>query len=150
MLVGVAALLVRAPATTADPYSTTDMQYLAQLHHGGICCPQQMDTPIPYATPDSAIASGKAIAVDMTANPTHAEFQNLRSNISNDLGARRLNPFESGELVIIATHYYAGPAVECALMKAMGGAMGEAPYWYGPVTYSGGLAVQPDCIKFSS
>jgi hypothetical protein len=34
-------------------------------------------------------------------------------------------------------------------MKAMGGAMGEAAYWYGPVTYSGGLAVQPGCINFS-
>jgi hypothetical protein len=38
---------------------------------------------------------------------------------------------------------------ECALMKAMGGAMGEAAYWHGPVTYSGGLAVQPGCINFS-
>jgi hypothetical protein len=52
-------------------------------------------------------------------------------------------------VVVIAVHYYAGPAVECKLMKEMGGAMGEAPYWYGRVTYSGGLAVQPGCIDLS-
>jgi hypothetical protein len=51
--------------------------------------------------------------------------------------------------VIIATHYYDGAAAECSLMKDMGGAMGEGPYWYGPVTYSGGLAVQPGCINLS-
>jgi hypothetical protein len=34
-------------------------------------------------------------------------------------------------------------------MKEMGGAMGEALYWYGPVTYSGGLAVQPGYLDFS-
>lgn len=150
ILVGLAVLLVLAPATTADPYSTTDMQYLAALHHGGICCPQQADTPIPYDSPDNAIALGKAVAIDMKANPTYAGFQNLARNIVNDLGSHRLNGFQSGELIVLAVHYYAGPAVECALMKDMGGAMGEAPYWYGPVTYSGGLAVQPDCIKLSS
>jgi hypothetical protein len=60
-----------------------------------------------------------------------------------------LNGYEAGKVVVTAVHYYAGPAVECKLMKEMGGAMGEAPYWYGRVTYSGGLAVQPGCIDLS-
>ncbi|BCO51214.1 DUF732 domain-containing protein [Mycobacterium paraintracellulare] len=143
-------MLLLSPAAGADSYTSTDRQYLAQLNHGGICCPQQADTPIPYSSPDSAIALGKALATDMTANPTYAGFKNLSRNIVNDLGASRLNGFQAGEVVVIAVHYYASPTVECALMKDMGGAMGEAPYWYGPVTYSGGLAVQPGCIKFSS
>jgi hypothetical protein len=60
-----------------------------------------------------------------------------------------LNSFDAGESIVISVHYYASPAVECALMKQMGGAMGEAPYWYGTVTYSGGLTVQPGCIDLS-
>jgi hypothetical protein len=90
ILVGLAALLVLAPTTTTDPYSTTDMQYLAALHHGSLCCPQQADMPIPYDSPDNAIALGKALAIDMKANPTYAQFQNLARNIVNDLGSHRL------------------------------------------------------------
>jgi hypothetical protein len=140
--------VITAGRASADPAS--DQQYLAALHHGGLCCQQQTDSPIPYASPESAIALGKALATDMKNNPTYAAFKNLRGNISHDLGARQLNNFESGELIVIAVHYYAGAPTECQLMKQMGGAAGEAPYWYGPVTYSGGLAVQPDCIKFAS
>jgi hypothetical protein len=159
-LAAFAALLVLAPATTADPYSATDMQYLAALQHGGLCCPEQADMPISYADPTTEISDGHWIANTVKegdnayGNETYQQFEGLRSTIlknSNSPGhAHPLNSFQAGELIVIAVHYYAGPAVECALMKAMGGAMGEAPYWYGPVTYSGGLAVQPGCITFSS
>ena len=77
ILVGLVALLVLAPATTADPYSTTDMQYLAALHHGGICCRSRPTPRSRYDSPGNAIALGKAVAIDMKANPTYAGFQNL-------------------------------------------------------------------------
>ena len=154
-LAAVAALLVLAPAATADPYTSTDVQYLGALNHGGLCCPQQTDTPIWFETPVKAINTGHMVADAMKRTPTYDEFRVLRDYLYNSsqtpgFYSHPLNSFQSGEIVVVAVHYYAGAAVECALMKQMGGAMGEAPYWYGPVTYSGGLAVQPDCIKFSS
>ncbi len=154
-LAAVVALLVLAPAGTADPYTSTDMQYLAALHHGGLCCANQPDSPIWYETPDKAINTGHSVADAMTRTPTYDEFSTLRNYLYNSsqtpgFYSHPLDSFQSGEIVVVAVHYYSGLAVECALMKAMGGAMGQAPYWYGPVTYSGGLAVQPDCIKFSS
>ena len=145
-LASIAALVLAAPVATADQ---TDLQYLAALRHGGLCCASQPDTPIWYSTPADAIDVGHKLANAMTANPTYAEFQNLRAALgtaSSSPGQHRLNGFEEGEIIVVAAHYYASPAVECALMKQMGGAMGEAPYWYGPVTYSGGLAVQPRCV----
>ena len=155
ILVGLATLLVMAAAAHADPYSTTDRQFLAALQHGGLCCPQQPDTPIWHETPIRAINTGHQMAESMASTPTYQEFQLLRSFLyetsrsgSDFWSHGPLNSFEAGEFIVVAVHYYAGPAVECQLMKAMGGAMGEAPYWYGPVTYSGGLAVQPGCINF--
>lgn len=55
------------PSHNRRPLFGYDTQYLAALHHGGLCCPQQADTPIPYDSPDSAIALGKALAIDMKA-----------------------------------------------------------------------------------
>jgi hypothetical protein len=158
VLAALAALALGMPPAMAD---SNDDAYLAALHHGGLCCQEQADMPISYADPSSEISDGHWIANTMkesdttvTGNETHVAFEGLRTTIyknSNSPGhLHPLNTFQSGELIVIAVHYYAGPAVECALMKDMGGAMGEAPYWYGPVTYSGGLAVQPDCIKSSS
>jgi hypothetical protein len=144
--------LLTPPPATADPFTPTDIQYLASLNHGGLCCPEQLDTPVWYATPAEAIYVGHRIAKAMTANPTYAQFQTLRNQLgvaSRSAGQRPLDGFEAGQVVVIAVHYYAGPEIECQLMKEMGGAVGEAPYWYGPVTYSGGLAVQPGCIDFS-
>jgi hypothetical protein len=147
VLAALAALPLVVPSAMAD---SNDDAYLAALNHGGLCCAQQLDTPISYADPAAEISDGHWIATTMRESATDAistnnGFATLRSTIyknSNSPGhLHPLNTFQSGPLIVIAVHYYAGPAVECALMKAMGGAMGEAPYWYGPVTYSGGLAV---------
>jgi len=57
-------------------------------------------------------------------------FEGLRTTIYNSNGPGHLHPlntFQSGELIVIAVHYYAGPAVECALMKDMGGRYGGGP-----------------------
>lgn len=147
-------LLVAAPAAHSEPFSQTDKQFLAALQHGGLCCPQQPDTPIWHETPIKAVNTGKQVADTIAYNPTYqmfslqkdALYEQSRSS-AGTFWTRPLSAFEAGEFIVVAVHYYAGAAVECQLMKAMGGAMGEAPYWYGPVTYSGGLAVQPGCIN---
>jgi hypothetical protein len=141
------------PAATADPLTQTDQRYLTSLHHGGLCCPNQGDSPNPIlrTTTADAVNLGREVGEAMAANPTYANFERWQNGVGT--GAQQfgivLNAFQAGEVVIIATHYYGGAAAECSLMKAMGGAMGEAPYWYGPVTYSGGLAVQLGCIDLS-
>ncbi|OBI29841.1 hypothetical protein [Mycolicibacter sinensis] len=146
-------LLTPAGAATADPLTQTDRQYLASLNHGGLCCPNQIDVPSPILKAGSsrAITTGRQIGTAMAANPTYANFQNWRNIVGNwaQEAGLYLNGQQAGQVVIIATHYYGGAAAECSLMKEMGGAMGEGPYWYGPVTYSGGLAVQPGCIDLS-
>jgi hypothetical protein len=149
-----AGMVIISPATAAaDPLTQTDRQYLASLQHGGLCCPDQSDIPNPIlkVSPAVVVGLGGRIGADMKATPTYANFQRWRSLI--DTAAKKdglyLDPHEAGKVVIIATHFYGGAAAECSLMKEMGGAMGEAPYWYGPVTYSGGLAVQPGCIDFT-
>lgn len=146
--------MLAVPTTaTADPLTRTDRNYLASLHHGGLCCPNQTDVPNPIlrATTSDVIDVGHTIGKAMSANPTYDNFRKLQYAVQ--MGADKngiyLNSHQTGQVVIIATHHYGGAAAECSLMKAMGGAMGEAPYWYGPVTYSGGLAVQPGCIDLS-
>jgi hypothetical protein len=137
ILVGLA-MLVLAPATTADPYSPTDMQYLAALHHGGLCCPEQSDMPISLADPVSEISNGHKIAKVMGesnniyGNETYAGFKTVANTIfknsrtNSDL--QPLNSLQSGEVVLISVHYYGGQALECALIKDMGD---DAGYWYG-------------------
>jgi len=153
----VVGLLFNAPLGVAQPSSHSDAQFLSALHHGGLCCQNRPDVPIwaislPYESPELAINTGKMVASAMAERPTYDQFQMMRSLVgsqANNRGNQHMDAFDAGEFVVVAVHYYAGAAVECALMKAMGGAMGEAPYWYGPVTYSGGLAVQPGCINFA-
>ena len=48
-----------------------------------------------------------------------------RSSISRKLG---LDPFDAGELVVIAMRFYASPSVEGQVRAQMGP---EADYWYG-------------------
>ncbi len=81
------------------------------------------------------------VAESFAREPTYRQFtllQGLVYDQSRNRGIHPLDAHEAGKVVIIAIRYYAGLAAECKLMKAMGGAMGEALYWYGPVTYSGG------------
>ena len=50
----------------------------------------------------------------MTQTPTYNEFQLLKGLMydgSRDRGVHPLNAFQSGEFVVVAVHYYAGPAV---------------------------------------
>lgn len=156
LLAFVSVTLLLAPTAAGDPFSLVDRQYLATLEHGQLCCPQSPLAPIVLGTQMFAVNTGKGIGNVMRRDPTYAQFshqKDLLYELSRKMvdGVRYpLNPFKAGEAVVIAVHYYAGPAVECRLMKEMGGAMGEAPYWYGPVTYSGGLAVQPGCINVGS
>ena len=105
-LVGLAAALVLAVPAGAEPYSPTDRQYLAALQHGGLCCPSQLDTPIRYPSAELAIKAGRGLAAQMAANPMYAKFHQLRSHVHNTVN---LNSFDSGQLVIIAVHYYAAP-----------------------------------------
>jgi hypothetical protein len=155
LLVELAALLMLAPAANADPYTATDTLFLAALNHGGLCCAQQADTPIWYETPIKAINTGHQMAESMARTPTYQQFSLQKSFLyeqshsNSPFWTRPMNRYDVGEFIVVAVHYYASPAVECALMKQMGGAIGAAPYWYGTVTYSGGLTVQPDCISFS-
>ncbi|WP_156768060.1 DUF732 domain-containing protein [Mycobacterium sp. E1386] len=135
---GVAAVLALASTAAADPVSSTDTDYLAALHHGGLCCPEQSDMPISFADPASEISNGHTIARVMGesnnayGNETYAGFKTLSTTIfknshtNSDL--RPLNTLQSGEVVLIAVHYYGGQALECALIKDMGD---EAGYWYG-------------------
>ncbi|BBZ14778.1 DUF732 domain-containing protein [Mycobacterium branderi] len=144
-------LALAQPVATAQPFSATDKQYLAALRHGGLCCPNQPDVPVWYESPELAINTGKLVAESFARAPTYQQFKLLQGVVgeqSLNRGAHPLDFHEAGKVVIIAIRYYAGLDAECKLMKQMGGAMGEAPYWYGPVTYSGGLAVQPGCINF--
>lgn len=146
------ALVVPQSVATAQPFTATDKQYLAALKHGGLCCPNQSDSPVWYESPILAVNTGKYVAELFAEEPTYQQFtlmQGLVYEGSHGRGVRPLNSQQAGQVVIIAIRYYAGLAAECQLMKEMGGAMGEAPYWYGPVTYSGGLAVQPGCINLS-
>jgi hypothetical protein len=141
--VGVAA---GAPAATADP---NDDAHLAALHHGGLCCPEQMDLPISYSDPSSEISDGHWLANTMkesvTAQDAYPGFKTLANTIlrtaNNSTKFHPLTPLQSGELVLIATHYYGAPGVECALVGDMGG---EAGYWYGrPGT------IAPGCVRAS-
>ena len=107
-----AVLLVLAPFATAD--NATDNQYLAALHHGGLCCPAQPDTPIRFEPPIMAINTGKMIGQGMTQTLTYNEFQLLKGLMyegSRDRSVHPLNAFQSGEIVVVAMYYYAGPAV---------------------------------------
>jgi hypothetical protein len=54
------------------------------------------------------------IGQGMTQTPTYIEFQLLKGLMyegSRDRGVHPLNAFQSGEIVVVAAHYYAGPAV---------------------------------------
>jgi hypothetical protein len=115
---------------------SNDDAYLAALNHGGLCCPEQLDMPISYADPPIEISDGHWIAnttkesdTTVTGNENHVTFEGLRTTIyknSNSPGhLHPLNTYQSGELIAIAVHYYAGPAVECALMKDMGALWGR-------------------------
>jgi hypothetical protein len=134
VLTALAAQSLGVPRAVADP---NDGAYLAALNHGGLCCPEQVDTPISYADPTTEISDAQWISTTMretasSGNDTYAGFKVLSHTIfrnSNSPGkVRPLNPFQSGELVVIAVHYYAGSAIECALIKQM---VGDANYWYG-------------------
>jgi ornithine decarboxylase len=78
----------------------------------------------------------------LRGNETYAGFKTLSNTIYKNTNSpgnlHALDPFQSGELVVIATHYYAEPAIECALIKQMGD---DANYWYGRPR-----AIAPDCI----
>ena len=151
ILAALAALLVFAPpgAVAAQPFTQTDLDFLAALSHGGLCCPQQPDSPIWHDTAMAAVNRGRDFAYAFAANPTYQNFQTMKSDLywlSRAPNNHPMDTFSAGEFLVVAVHYYAGPAVECNLMTEMGGAAGEASYWYGPPTYSGGLEVQPGCI----
>jgi hypothetical protein len=141
-----AAQFLVVPQAMAD---SNDDAYLAALNHGGLCCPEQLDMPISYTEPATEISDGHWIANTMResdtaigGNETYAGFKTLSHTVyknSNSPGKLHpLNPFQSGEMVVIAVHYYSGPAIECALIKQMGE---DANYWYGRPK-----AVAPDCI----
>lgn len=141
-----AALMLSSGIAHAD---SDDDAYLAALHHGGLCCPEQLDLPISYGDPATEISDAHWIANTMResdtpigGNETYAGFKTLSHTIyknSNGPGKLHpLNPFQSGEMVVVATHYYAGPAIECALIKQMGD---DANYWYGRPR-----AVAPNCV----
>jgi hypothetical protein len=102
------------------------------LNHGGICCSAQPDTPIWKGTPDQAINLGHTLATEMTANPTYPQFQSLRAKLANVAGVP-MNGYETGEMIVLAIHYYAPHSVEKTFIDdALGGEAGEAGYWYGP------------------
>jgi hypothetical protein len=122
-LTTLAAQLLVVPSAWAD---SNDDAYLAALQHGGLCCPEQLDIPISYADPASEISDGHWIANTMResdtaigGNETYAGFKTLGNTIYKNTNSpgklHALNPFQSGELVVIATHYYAGPAIEWGL-----------------------------------
>jgi hypothetical protein len=112
----IAAGACTTPAVIADPYSSTDVQYLAALRHGSTCCPNQGDTPVWYSTPEEAIDVGKKAAAAMTSNPTYDEFtyfSNLIMNASRASGRHPMNYYEAGMVVLLGMRYYAAPSVEC-------------------------------------
>ena len=114
-----------APAVHAEPYSDADNAYLAALNHGTLCCPDQPATPINAGAPDNQIQVGKSAAEYMTAYPTLRAFHDVQKLNQQKLG---LNPFDAGELVVIAMRFYASPSVEGQIRAQMGP---EADYWYG-------------------
>lgn len=130
-LAALAAILVSSPPVSADPSSSTDIQYLRALNHGGVCCQWQPDVPIWHASADEAIDLGHVIAQGMTANPTYEMFNNYRAAMARDSrkhGTRPLDSFETGEVVVVAVRYYAPLSVEHQLISSMGDGAG---YWYG-------------------
>jgi hypothetical protein len=128
-LAAVAAVLMLAPAATADPYTSTDYQYLAALNHGSICCPLQQDMPIWNGPPDDAIRVGHRTAEAITAYNTYQTFRGLSANLDQSLCVLRAG----GEMVVLAIHYYAPHSVEKTFINdTLGGPWGEASYWYGP------------------
>jgi hypothetical protein len=125
---------VPAPAAPMPPVDNpaNDSNFLAALHHGGICCSSQRDSPIWQGSPDQAISLGRKLASEMTANPTYPQFQSLRAEVANAAGVD-MNGFETGEMIVLAIHYYAPHSVEKTFINdALGGDAGEAGYWYGP------------------
>ena len=70
--------------------------------------------PIWFVSPIMAINTRKMIGQGMTQTPTYNEFQLLKGLMydgSRDRGVHPLNAYQSGEIVVVAVHYYAGPAV---------------------------------------
>ena len=114
-----------APAVHAEPYSDTDTAYLAAMNHGKLCCPDQPDTPITAGGPDNQIQVGRSAAEYITTYPTLRAFHDVQKLNQQKLG---LNPFDAGELVVIAMRFYASPSVESQVRTQMGP---EADQWYG-------------------
>jgi hypothetical protein len=114
-----------APAVHAEPYSDADNAYLAAMNHAKLCCPDQPDTPITAGGPDNQIQVGRSAAEYMTTYPTLRAFHDVQKLNQQKLG---LNPFDAGELVVIATRFYASPSVEGQVRTQMGP---EADKWYG-------------------
>jgi hypothetical protein len=112
ILVCLVPLLMLAPVAAGQPFSATDRQYLAALNHGGLCCPQQADTPVWYESPALAVNTGKQIAEAMASNPTYQQFNLMKGwmyESSRNRGVHPLNAFESGQIVVIAVHYSPDP-----------------------------------------
>jgi hypothetical protein len=118
----------RTPSSIRIEAASTDGQYLGALSHGGICCSSQRDVVIWHGTPADAISLGHSIAKAMVDNPTYAEFNALRAQLAGYRTAQ-LNGFETGELIVVAVHYYAPRSLETTLINDVLGT--EAGYWYG-------------------
>jgi len=143
-IIAAAALIIVVALTGAANANadSIDEAYLAALHHGGLCCQNQPDTPIPYPSAEAAVRVGKGIAVRMSRSTDPAyTFGWIQDDNNRRLG---LNSFDAGEIIVVALHFYA-PATECALIKGMGGSHGSANYWYGPSDYRGNMVVAPNC-----
>ena len=126
----VAALAIAVPAI-ADPATDVDSRFLRAVAHGGVCCPEQPDASIWYATPKEAIDNARVAAKTMTASPTYQKFNQVRNALAQDSrnhGTRPMNSYETGEFVVLGVRYYAPLEVEHQLISQMGG---EAGYWYG-------------------
>ncbi len=130
--------IVVSPSAISSADST-DQQFLAALQHGTLCCPNQRDRPIPYASPAGIIKLAKGSATSMASAQAmgvseYSLFNTMRFNMADtDLGGFSWSPFTAGSFITIAVHYYAPREVELRLKKRMGCYGGEAGYWYGPL-----------------